>query len=242
MEIYRQNRLLVLIVLMWALILGCASNRAVVKEQPELTTLAPAKQAEYVIQTGDQLQVKFFYNPELNEDVTVRPDGKISLQLVDEVKAAGLSPSYLDQVLTQQYARELQKPQITVIVRSFTGQRVYVGGEVGRPGLINLVGSMTALQAVINAGGFKETAKPNGAIIIRKGPDNRPIPMRVDLGKVLYGEGAEADVQLQPYDIVYVPKTWIAKANKFVNQYIERLFLYRGVSFGFSYQINKFAD
>ena len=66
--------------------------------------------------------------------------------------------------------------------------------------------------------------------------------MRVDLGKVMYGEGAAADVQLQPYDIVYVPKTWIAKANKFVNQYIERLFLYRGVSFGFQYQINRVVD
>jgi protein involved in polysaccharide export with SLBB domain len=127
---------------------------------------------------------------------------------------------------------------ITVIVRSFTGQRVYVGGEVNRPGLISLTAGMSALQAVISAGGLRETAKLDDAIVIRKGPDDRPIPLRVDLGKAIFGKLGEAHFQLQPYDIVYVPKTTIAKVNKFVNQYIERLFLFRGVSFGFSYELN----
>ncbi len=185
------------------------------------------------------MDIKLFFNPELNESVFVRPDGKISLQLVDDVQAAGLRPSDLDDVLTQKYSQELRKPVITVIVRSFTGQRVYVGGEVGNPGLVNLTAGMTALQAVINAGGFRETAKPDGVIVIRKGPENQPIPIRVDLEQVIYGEEIR-DFQLQPYDVVYVPKTWIAKANKFVNQYIERLLLFKGASlgFGFTYELN----
>ena len=74
---------------------------------------------EYRIQVGDQLDIKFFYNPELNEQVTVRPDGRISLQLVHEIMVAGLTPSELTDLLTKKYAPELKKPEITVIVRSF---------------------------------------------------------------------------------------------------------------------------
>lgn len=202
--------------------------------------LVPQEAPEYLIQPDDELDIKFFYNPELNETVTVRPDGKISLQLVDEVQAAGLAPARLDQILTDKYAHELRKPVIAVILRSFGNQRIYVGGEVNSQGLLDLRAGMTPLQAVFNAGGFKETAMPEGVIIIRKGADNRPIPIRVDLKNALYGNNPGANIQLQPQDIVYVPKTWIAKANKFVNQYIENLLLYRGIGVGFTYQVNRF--
>jgi polysaccharide export outer membrane protein len=218
---------------------ACATQQpAAVSQMPAMAASAPQAPASYVIQPGDQLDIKFFYNPELNESVTVRPDGKISLQLVDEVQAAGRTPAELDEILTKDYSTELKKPAVTVIVKSFTSQRVYVGGEVNRQGLMDLTAGMTALQAVLNAGGFKETANPEAAIIIRKGPDNKPVPIRIDLKKALYGEAQGEAVQLHPYDVVYVPKTWIAEANKFVNQYVENLLMFRGVSFGFSYQIN----
>ena len=181
-----------------------------------------------------------FYNflHRLNETVTVRPDGKISLQLVDEVQAAGLTPSKLDDMLTQKYSSELKKPMITVIVKSFEGQRIYVGGEVNRQGLITIAGNMTPLQAVLNAGGFKETASPESAIIIRKGPENKPVPIAMNLDEAMHGKSGSADFLLQPDDVVYVPKSAIAKANKFVNQYIENLLLFRGVSLGFSYELH----
>ena len=124
-----------------------------------------------------------------------------------------------------------------MIVRSFSGQRVYVGGEVTRQGLIDFTTGMTALQAVFSAEGFKETAQPSSVIVIRKGPDNRPVPIRVDLN-AFDKENDGADFQLQPYDVVYVPKSFIAEANKFVNQYVERLLLFRGTSFGFSYEVS----
>jgi protein involved in polysaccharide export with SLBB domain len=221
---------------------GCASNQAVVQDQRKLMAAAPKRPTQYFIQPDDELDIKFFYNPELNEAVTVRPDGKISLQLVDEIQAAGLTPSQLDRLLTRKYSRELKNPEIAVIVKSFAGQRVYVGGEVNRQGLLELTGGMTALQAVINAGGFKETAKPDAAILIRKGPNNEPLPMRIDLEKVIHEEGIGADIQLQPYDIVYVPKTWIANANKWVDQYISKLLLFRGWSFGFTYELRDKVD
>ena len=228
--------------LMAALLWGCASPRAALdSETPAGAGLADIQgPAEYRMLPGDQLDIKLFFNPELNETILVRPDGKISLQLIDEVQAAGLTPAQLDTELTRLYSQELKRPSVTVILRSFTGQRVYIGGEVTTPSLIALTAGMTPLQAVMNAGGFKETAKPAGVIVIRKGPDNRPIPLRVDLQRIIDGDTTAEDLQLQPYDIVYVPKTWIAKANKFVNEYIEKLFLYRGTTlgFGFTYDLN----
>jgi len=228
-----QRALLILTSFILPFLVGCSSNQPNRKDDiPAIPTPLQTRQ-EYLIQHGDKLDIKFFYNPELNESVTVRPDGKISLQLVDEVQTAGLTPSRLDDFLTQKYANELKKPVLTVLVRSFTAQRVYVGGEINTPGLLTLAGNMTALQAVFIAGGFKETAKPEGAIIIRRGPDNQPFPVRIDLAKVYDAKNPGNDLQLQPYDIVYVPKTWIAEANKFMDQYIRKLLLFNGWGLGY---------
>ena len=223
-------------------ITSCSTQQpATVLQTPAMAvsaSMASEKPPVYSIQPGDQLDIKFFYNPELNENVTVRPDGVISLQLVDEIHASGLTPAQLDDLLTQKYSHELKKPMVTVIMRSFTMQRVYVGGEVNRQGFVNLTAGMTPLQAVLEAGGLKETADPEAAIVIRKGPDRQPVPVRVDLKTAVSGGSGEAGTPLQPQDVVYVPKSAIAEANKFVKQYIEDLLLYRGVSLGFSYELH----
>ena len=216
----RSRNVFMLIVIATFLLSGCASQQSnVAPKATASVTSSIEKPTPYFIQPGDQLDIKFFYNPELNETVTVRPDGKISLQLVDEVQAAGLKPLELDDDLTKKYARELKKPMITVIVKSFAGQRIYVGGEVNRQGLLTLAAGMTPLQAVFYAGGFKETAKPKKTIVIRKGPGNKPVPIKMDLSDAMRGKSGSAHFLLQPDDIVYVPKSAIAKANKFVNQY-----------------------
>jgi len=230
-----------MITLIFGGVFACASQNSNVGETGStaaLTASSSSEPAPYFIQAGDRLDIKFFYNPELNETLTVRPDGMISLQLVDEVQAAGLKPSELDDELTKKYAQELKKPSITVIVKSFGGQRIFVGGEVNRQGLMTIAGNMTPLQAVLNAGGFKETASPENAIIIRKGPGNKPVPIAMNLDDAMQGKSGSADFLLQPDDVVYVPKSAIAKANKFVNQYIENLLLFRGVSLGFSYELH----
>ena len=234
----------VLAVIMGLLCLGaaCSPKTSHLKRTDQVLPGQPQGLSAYLLRPGDQLDIKFFYNPELNESVIVRPDGKISLQLVDEVGAAGMAPAQLDEVLTAKYAKVLKKPAVTVIVRSFSTQQVYVGGEVNRPGLMTLNSGMTPLQAVFNAGGFRETAKTEGAILIRKGKDDRPIHMALDLNQALYGQGPGSALPLKPQDIVFVPKTWIAEANKFVNQYIENLLLYRGVSFGFSYRLDGWRE
>ena len=218
--------------LMIAGLISCATQNAAVKEVQPLALVQTQAPLFYTIAPGDQLDIKFFYNPELNETITVRPDGMISLQLIDEIRAAGLKPSDLDQKLTDLYSQELRKPVLTVIVRSFTRQRIFVGGEVEEPGLIELPTGMTALQAVFQSGGFKETADPAETLVIRKGANDKPIPLRIDLAAVMDADGTGADFQLQPDDIVYVPKSSIANANKFIDEYIGGLLMFRGWNFG----------
>jgi polysaccharide biosynthesis/export protein len=166
---------------------GCSHPSSAVPSVASMPAENPSMLAPYRIQPGDALDVKFFYNPELNESVVVRPDGYISLQLVNEILVAGLEPREVNEMLTEKYSLELRKPVVTVIVKSFAGQRVYVGGEVGRQGLPVMPAGLTALQAVMQSGGFKDTAQPRETLVIRKGPDNRPIPVRVDLAAVLSG-------------------------------------------------------
>ena len=181
-----------------------------------------AQTPEYKIRAGDQLDIKFFYNPDLNEQVLVRPDGRISLQLVHELTAAGLTPAQLNGVLMKKYAEELDQPEITVIVRSFGGQRVYIDGEVNKPGIINLTGPMTVMQSLAEAGGVKETARTGDIVIIRRGPDAKPLTLVMNLEKVVDGSEVGSDLYLMPNDIVYVPKSRIANVNVWVDQYIRK--------------------
>ena len=183
---------------------------------------APPPDQEYKIQVGDQLDIKFFYNAELNEQVIVRPDGRISLQLVQEIVAAGLTPSELMKVIVEKYSAELKKPEVTVIVRSFGAQKIYVDGEVNKPGMVPILGLMTALQAISQAGGMKESAQVSEVLIIRRGAGNRPMAFPVNLDKALDGTDMSQDIALAPFDIVYVPRSAIANVNVWVDQYIRR--------------------
>jgi protein involved in polysaccharide export with SLBB domain len=238
MKIVKLNVILFVILSFSAILTGCGYHQLSKIPTPSSSDKVQST-AGYVIRPGDELDIKFFYNPELNESVTVRPDGKISLQLVDEVQAGGLKPAELDEMLTRQYSKDLNKPEVTVIVRTFSGQRIYVGGEVNRQREMELRDRMTILQAVFQAGGFNESASPENTILIRQGPNNEPVPIRIDLKNAMYGQGDGADLFLRPNDILYIPKSAIAKANTFVNQYIERLILFRGFSAGVTYQLNK---
>jgi protein involved in polysaccharide export with SLBB domain len=181
---------------------------------------APSTDVVYRLQSGDEIEIKVFEVAELADRVRVRPDGKISVLLLDDVQAAGLTPSDLDDVLTKGYAAYYQNPRVTVIVRGFSNQRVYVGGEVNTPGMLQMSGGMSLVGAVLEAGGFRPTAKRSSVILLRKG-ENGPQVRRLNIDEML--ENGTSDVELQPFDVVFVPKTFIAKANLFVQQYIRDL-------------------
>jgi protein involved in polysaccharide export with SLBB domain len=178
---------------------------------------------EYKIQYGDQLDIKFLYNPELNENLPVRPDGRITLQIVGDIMVVDMTPTQLAETLKTKYAAEIRKPEITVIVRQFAAQKVFVDGEVGKPGLVPLVGPMTISQAVAQAGGFGYFARKNEVVLIRQNPVGRPFVTTVDVEQVTQGRDMSNDVNLMPYDMVFVPRSPIGEVDKWVDQYIRQL-------------------
>jgi protein involved in polysaccharide export with SLBB domain len=230
---WRLPVILIVAVAMFATALGGCSSHPIAMRQTIPIAMEPRDSRnlpEYQIRPGDDLDIKFFYNSDLNESVKVRPDGRISLQLVGELVAAGLTPGKLSQILTQKYSHELREPAITVIVKNFIGQQIYVGGEVEREGPVGYTPGITVLQAIIKAGGFKETAKPEDVIVIRRTRENEMRPYHVDLDQA-YRDPYAADMWLRPDDVVFVSKTTIAEMDKFVQQYIADLILFRGWGF-----------
>ena len=165
----------------------------------------------YVIQPGDTLSIKFFFNPELNEEnLIVRPDGHISLQLVHEVKAANLTPAQLKVLLAEKYGGQLKNPEIAVIVRSVREPyRIYVDGQVRTPGEYEIVGSLSVLQAIARAGGMSvDTAKTSDVKVIRRDKDGQAFVINVDLDRALNGGDLSQDIRLLPYDFIYVPRSF----------------------------------
>lgn len=190
----------------------------------------------YVLAPGDELTVKFFYNPELNEEeVFVRPDGNISLQLVGETQAAGLTPGELETRLEQTYGKHLRQADVAVLVNGFLGQRVYVSGEVGEPGVVQMFGRTTVLQSIAAAGGFTKDATKQQVILVRRGAQE-PVVVTLDVEKVLEGTDSTQDAVLMPYDVVYVPRSTIANVNLFIQQYIKDNI---PIPFGLGYSLNN---
>jgi polysaccharide export outer membrane protein len=189
----------------------------------------------YRIEIGDEFDVKIYNNPDLQETLVVRPDGRISLLLAEEVQAAGLTPTELDRVITEIYSTRITNPEVTIIMRRFIGNRVYVGGEVARPQEVEIEGRLTLLQAIYKAGGFMDTAKIKSVVLLRDEGTGMPRVRLVNVQAIL--DVGDEDVLLQPYDAIFVSKTFIAKADKFVDQYINKI-VPKNLSAGFVWTYN----
>jgi polysaccharide biosynthesis/export protein len=197
-------------------------------------TVAPPVEDEYRIHVGDRLTVRLFYNPDLNQDVVVRPDGRISLQLVHDSKVVGLTPAQLTENLIESYSKYLQQPEVTVIVTAFAGHKVFVGGEVGAPGVKELNGPTSVLQAIVLAGGLKTSADANQIVLLRKDEETDKTTITVlDIEKAMKGIDIQQNVYLKPYDIVLAPRSAIGDVDLWIDQYI-RPFTTLGSEF-FSY-------
>ena len=134
----------------------------------------------------------------------------------------------------------MKYPEIAVIVKSFAGHKIYVGGEVNNPGMISDSGRMTTLQAIFFAGGFKNTAELKSVVLIRKQETGDPLFVTLNLEEDLTAHAQRNDVKLKPYDIIYVPKSRIAEMNQFVDQYIEKLIpISKNMGFNWVYEINQ---
>ncbi len=176
----------------------------------------------YRIQIGDELHIRFMYQPDMNEQMPVRPDGRISLVSTGELAVVGLTPTELEKLVVERSSSHLRNPEVTVIVTKLGERRVYVGGEVERPGYVMLQPDMTPLQAVLQSGGFKTTAKLDSVLLITPEPEGRFSAARVDMKQVLY-EGIPERLRLHANDVVFVPRTWVADMDIVVDQYVRGL-------------------
>lgn len=196
-------------------VVGCAPHLLLLPHEE-----SGPSQEEYLIGAGDVLSIKFFFAPELNEDVSVRPDGSIALQLVGDVQVSNRTSKAAAVELRERYEPHVERPEVAVIVRDFGSQRAYVGGEVRLPGVVRLDGNTSLADAVFSSGGTLDTAELKSVILVRVGENGREA-YSVDLKAGLRGE-AEIPI-LQRYDIVYVPKSFIAEVGTYVELYINRI-------------------
>lgn len=174
---------------------------------------------EYRFFPGDEIDIVAGSAPELNRSLRVGPDGRIQPGLIPAVMAADRSSSELEAALAQAYAPVLVRPQVQVVLKQAAPMRVYVGGEVRTPGEYEMPGDIDALQAVLKAGGFTTAARRFEVVVIRRGPDGRPMMKTVDLLRAATDPGAADAVPLRRFDIIYVPRTRIAEVGLFTQQY-----------------------
>ncbi len=214
---------------------GCSGpmlRPAKLSSLPEIQDVEPSlEKSHYLLQLGDEIEVKFYYQPDLNESQAIRPDGKISLQLINDIQAAGMTAQDLAKKITSKYRKILRRPEAAVIVKSIVRAKVYIGGKVATPGVMEVESTLTLLQALFQAGGFLDSAEMRHVLLIRR-QNNYEKPEIFSLNL----EEPQNDMLLHPFDIVYVPPSSISQVNSFVEGYISKII---PVSFGITYDLNS---
>lgn len=164
-----------------------------------------ASDQDYVIGPQDLLAINVWHEPELSQSVPVRPDGKISLPLIGDLEVSGLTPHELQGRLAKELDAYIHKPQVTVIVREVNSRKFYMIGEVERPGAYPLTPSMTVLDALATAGGFRDFAKVQQMYLLRRRPDGSRTRIHFDFKAAVNGKASYRDIELQVGDTLVVP-------------------------------------
>ncbi|HWR37601.1 MAG TPA: polysaccharide biosynthesis/export family protein [Clostridia bacterium] len=164
-----------------------------------------ANDPNYVIGAEDLLAISVWKEPDLTRSVPVRPDGKISLPLIDEVKAEGLTPKQLETELTKRFSQYIASPQVSVIVADVRSRTFSIVGEVNRPGSFPLRQKLTVLEALAAAGGFKDFAKTKRIYVLRLNADGTRSRLPFSYNRVIKGEETAQNVELQSHDTIVVP-------------------------------------
>jgi protein involved in polysaccharide export with SLBB domain len=194
----------------------------------------PNPDVDYAIGPGDNLLIQSYYHPDVKQTVTVQSDGRVSLLLVGTVTAAGKTPTQLAQELSRGYNKYLTNADVTVTLNESAGLAVYVSGEVAHPSVIPIKGELTLLQGITQAGGFLHTANKEQVLIVRQTDGRHYQTLQANAKLALRNEAPE--IYLRRHDIVYVPKTAIANADQFVDQYINQI-LPRSLNTVFNYSL-----
>jgi polysaccharide export outer membrane protein len=158
----------------------------------------------YIIGARDVLSVIFWRDKDMSADVAVRPDGMISLPLINEVKAEGLTPDQLRDQVTQRAARYVADPTVSIVVREIHSRQVFITGEISRPGAYSLMMPTTVMQLISMAGGVREFAKIKDIIILRTN-GGKQTAIEFNYKDVRNGKKLSQNIMLQPGDTIIVP-------------------------------------
>jgi polysaccharide export outer membrane protein len=219
---WRHTTLLIGLLLIGLALTACGSSREVetpAEYQASMKAYDAAKDIkpnpnsnEYIIGSGDQLSVFVYRNNDLSEGgVAVRPDGRISIPLVEDIDAAGKTPKQLARDIEERLKKFIQDPNVTVIVRSFVGpldRQVRVIGEATDPQAIPYRDHMTVLDVMIATKGLTKYAAGNRAVIVRRGPDGKLHNLSVHLDDLIKNGDITQNVELQPGDTIIIPQSW----------------------------------
>jgi polysaccharide export outer membrane protein len=195
-----------------------AQTKSVVKQAVETGApqLRTASEYRYQLVAGDVLDVSYRYTPEFNQTVMVQPDGYVVLQIVGDVKIGGLTIEQARQEIIKKATVRLKDPEITIVLKEFQKPYYVVAGEVAQPGKVEMRENTTALQAVMMAGGFKDSARSSQIVIFRKLNEQMAEVKTIDLRSIKKTSDLENDLTLQPGDIIYVPRNTFSKIEKFI--------------------------
>jgi polysaccharide export outer membrane protein len=169
------------------------------KKEADAVKTAPD---EFVIGPDDVLIISVWKEPDITRTIPVRPDGKITLPLINDVQASGLTPMQLGLSITEKLRKFINEPQVTVIVQAINSRRIHIVGQVGRQGTFPMLPDMTAMQALAGAGGFSQFANTKKTYILRM-EDGKQIRIPFNYNEVL--KGNKQDVKLKPHDTIVVP-------------------------------------
>jgi len=170
---------------------------------PEAQGPASDAPADYVIGADDTLHISVWKEPDISATLPVRPDGKISLPLLNDVPAAGLTPMQLAASITEKLKKYIADPRVTVVVTAMNSRRVFVTGEVSHPGALPLLPNMTMLQA-LSSSGFTQFANLKRIYLLRN-ENGRQVKLPFNYKEVVKGEHPEQNIKLRPGDTIVVP-------------------------------------
>jgi polysaccharide export outer membrane protein len=168
------------------------------------TVAVPPPPPGYVIGADDILSIVYWREKDMSTDVQVRPDGIISLPLLNEIIAAGLTPNQLRDRINEESQKYVEDPNVTVVVKQINSRKVYVTGQVGKMGAYPLTGPMTVLQLLSTVGGIGEFAKSKNIVILRT-ENGRQVSHKFNYKEVISGKQLAQNIELKPGDTIVVP-------------------------------------
>jgi polysaccharide export outer membrane protein len=170
----------------------------------------------YTLHTGDVIVLDYRYTPEFNQTVTVQPDGYVSLDIVGSIKAAGRTIADVHDEIINQASHRLNNPELSITLKEFEQPYVVVAGEVDRPGKIDIRDNTTALQAIMLAGGFKDSAMDTHVVLFRRINGDMAEVRQLNLHNVKKNADLERDTELEPGDMLLVTRNKLEHLSRFM--------------------------